>query len=144
MQRAQHGDHADLCRCNPRTCSTSHHGAIDPIVDQAFAIMFVHDTGPSPEPAFVLARDRQILCNTRRPPCHGYVRHWHPSARQPPIRSKFGLLMMRQVVDVCTSFTNELNEFGPDYRYFANSKKTWFIVQEKHLPMATELLLTLD
>ena len=33
----------------------------------------------------------------------------------------------------------KLNELGPAYGYFANSKKTWLIVKEKNLPMAMEL-----
>ena len=33
----------------------------------------------------------------------------------------------------------KLNELGPAYGYFANSKKTWLIVKERYLPKAKEL-----
>ena len=54
-----------------KTKSSSHGGVNDPCADQVFAMMqsakvsdglghFVRETRPSPEPAFVLARDRQL------------------------------------------------------------------------------------
>ena len=37
------------------------------------------------------------------------------------------------------SWWNQLLHCGPDYGYFANASKTWLIVKQEHLPLATEL-----
>jgi len=33
----------------------------------------------------------------------------------------------------------KLNKLGPAFGYFANSKKSWIIVKEQHLPRAKEM-----
>ena len=37
------------------------------------------------------------------------------------------------------SWWNQLLRCGPEYGYFANAMKTWLIVKQEHLPLATEL-----
>ena len=37
------------------------------------------------------------------------------------------------------SWWNQLLRCGPEYGYFANAAKTWLIVKQEHLPLATEL-----
>ena len=41
------------------------------------------------------------------------------------------------------SWWNQLLRYGPEYGYFANAAKTWLIVKQEHLPLATELFADL-
>ena len=35
---------------------------------------------------------------------------------------------------------NQLLRCGPEYGYHANASKTWLVVKQEHLPLATEIL----